>query len=290
MKKYIVLVLMLFAEVAFAKKISVHGHRGARSVRPENTISAFKYALEVGVDVLEFDLSVTKDNVLILSHDPWIDKDICLGPKGKKLKEKIPVNTLTLAEVKQFDCGSLINPRFKKQVPQKGERIPTLAEVFDFVKNSEIPGAKTVEFNIETKIVPSLPDLTPSPKQFAEMLVKELKAAGMDSRTIVQSFDHRTLYWVKKIDSKIRISQLTSDSMVDMVGAAKGISAEFISPYMHWISKDMVQRLHKNGIQVAPWTANEAKDWDYLISIGVDAIITDDPKALIDYLKKKKLR
>ncbi|MEZ4873568.1 MAG: glycerophosphodiester phosphodiesterase family protein [Bdellovibrionales bacterium] len=222
MRLFILIFVFLCGPIGWTKTISVHGHRGARAFRPENTISAFKYALEVGVDVLEMDLGVTKDGVLILQHDPYIDNTICLDGK-KKIKSQIPVASLSLEEIKKMDCGSLINPKFKTQVLQPGEKIPTLKEVFEFVKASDIDTAKKVEFNIETKIVPTEPELTPSPKKFAELLVNEIRRAGMVERSIVQSFDHRTLYWVKKLEPKIRTSQLTGGSMVDLVAAAKGI-------------------------------------------------------------------
>ncbi len=273
-----------------AAKISVHGHRGARAVRPENTLSAFSYALDVGVDFIELDLAVTKDNKLVVSHDPFVDPVICLDDQKKRFKAPVAIRGLTLKQIKTYDCGSLINPRFKNQVKQPGQKIPTLSEVFDLVKNSKLNTAKTVQFNIETKIKPSIPHLSPSPKDFAKLLVHEIKRHGMSKRVIVQSFDYRTLKWVKKLEPKIKISQLTHESMVDLVAAAKAIDADYISPNQYWITKGMVKRLHKNGVLVAPWTANNKPSWDYLIKIGVDAIITDDPKGLITYLKSLKLR
>lgn len=281
--------LLLFSLESYAKEIKVHGHRGARWHRPENTIVAFDYALEVGVDVLEMDLSVTKDDVLVLSHDPFIDPKICLSKEGKKLKRSIPIRTLSLKQVKEFDCGSLINPRFKNQTPSPGEKIPTFLEVLEFVKNSKHPSAKEVELNVETKLIPSRSELTPSPKKFAQLIVEAVAKYKFEKRTIIQSFDMRTLKQIKRLDQTLRVSQLTYQSMVDLVGALKGINGEYSSPNLHWINKEMVDLLHENNIKVAPWTANKRKEWDYLISIGVDEIITDRPKELIDYLRKKKL-
>jgi glycerophosphoryl diester phosphodiesterase len=98
-------------------RILVHGHRGARARRPENTIPAFKYAIEQGVDVLELDVAVTKDNVAVVSHDPLINATICSGPKTG-----IPIHTLSLAELHEYDCGAKQNPNFPTQVPQPGTR------------------------------------------------------------------------------------------------------------------------------------------------------------------------
>ena len=82
---------------ADTRRILVHGHRGARARRPENTIPAFRYAIEQGVDVLELDVAVTKDNVPVVSHDPLINATICSGPKPG-----IPIHTLTLAELRRI--------------------------------------------------------------------------------------------------------------------------------------------------------------------------------------------
>src|SRR3954452_21806947 len=82
-----------------AAAILVHGHRGARAMRPENTIPAFEYAIGVGVDVLELDMAVTKDNVLVVSHDPMLNPVLCTGPGTT-----VAIHTLTLAELRKWDC------------------------------------------------------------------------------------------------------------------------------------------------------------------------------------------
>src|ERR1700692_1040101 len=101
--------------------ILVHGHRGARAMRPENTIPAFEYAIKAGVDVLELDMAVTKDDVIVVSHDPLLNSEICKGPGAPQ-----PIRTLTLSELRQWDCGALRNPKFPKQTPIRGTHIPTL--------------------------------------------------------------------------------------------------------------------------------------------------------------------
>src|SRR5258705_1556459 len=109
---------------AWAQTIQVHGHRGARAMRPENTLPAFEYAIGAGVDALELDLAVTKDDHLVVSHDPVINAEICSGPGQPR-----PIRTLTLAELRHWDCGGKRNPAYPKQTPVPGTRIPTLDEV-----------------------------------------------------------------------------------------------------------------------------------------------------------------
>src|ERR1700709_578415 len=108
-----------------ASRILVHGHRGARGRRPENTLPAFRYAIEQGVDFLELDVAVTKDHVAVVSHDPLLHATICSGPQLG-----IPIHTLTAAELRQYDCGAKKNPLFPDQVPVPGTTVPTLDEVF----------------------------------------------------------------------------------------------------------------------------------------------------------------
>ena len=114
--------------------IRVHGHRGARAIYPENTLPAFQYAIEQGADVLEMDLAVTKDNVVVVSHDPHINAEICTGPRPGA----IAIHELTLAELQQYDCGTLKNRRFPQQQPAPGARIPTLDEVLDLSRFGDV--------------------------------------------------------------------------------------------------------------------------------------------------------
>lgn len=281
-----VILSMAFANGALGH-IEVHGHRGARALRPENTIPAFEYALSIGVDVLEMDLAVTKDRVLVLSHDPRLNPEICEEASGKKLKEPGPlIFSMTLVEVKKYVCGSRRDPRFPRQVLKPGTRIPTLAEVFDHVKKSSHPAAKTVRFNIETKIDPKKPDDTANPREFAFLLVEELKKSGMKDRAIIQSFDDRTLVELRKLDPKAQIAVLSEDPNEDFVGRLKATQADIFSPYWEFLSPALVEKVRSLDVKIVPWTANGPKAWKKLSDMQVDGIISDDPEALIKFLKK----
>ncbi|MBI3297761.1 MAG: glycerophosphodiester phosphodiesterase [Elusimicrobia bacterium] len=274
---------------AAAPRIAVHGHRGSRGTRPENTLAAFKEALRVGVDVLELDLGVTKDGVVVVSHDPLINPVICSLPGGKPA-EAAPLRTLTYAELSRYDCGSLRNPRFPRQVPSPGERMPLLSEVFALVKASTQPAAARVELNMETKLLPGEPDLTVSPEEFAALLAAEIKASGFQNRVIVQSFDRRTLEALRRLAPKLRLSMLISDNLPDLGALAAAQRVDFISPDWLWITKADVDAVHAAGAKVAPWTVNDEKGWARMVDFGVDAVITDYPEDLIVWLKAKGLR
>jgi glycerophosphoryl diester phosphodiesterase len=275
---------------AIAKRFSidVEGHRGARAVRPENTLPAFRYALEVGVDTLEMDLHATKDGVLVVSHDPLISRELCLDERGKPVERDIPIRSLKLMELKAFDCGSLPNRRFPDQVLQPKSTIPTFEEVLRTVQVSTTPAARKVRFNVEMKSDPAHPDWVPPPKKFAEMVIKAVKKRGFLFRTTLQSFDYRTLEAARELEPGVSLSVLVEDRPKELLSEiADRYKAKTVSPNHEWLTKDDVEDAHNFGLRVIPWTANSQADWDKLIEFGVDGIITDDPKALLDYRSAK---
>jgi glycerophosphoryl diester phosphodiesterase len=259
-------------------RILVHGHRGARARRPENTLPAFRYAIDQGVDVLELDVAVTKDNVAVVSHDPLINATICSGPKTG-----IAIHTLTLAELREYDCGAKHNPLFATQVPVPGTRVPTLDEVFDLSRGT------TVQFNVETKIFSDHPELTPGPEAFTQMILDLIRKHAIEQRVILQSFDPRTLRVMKKLDPGIRRAALFETNR-DWPEVAREFEATLYSPEFHLVTPERVAQAHAAGLQVVPWTVNKPEDWTKLVDARVDAIISDDPASLIAWLRGKGLR
>jgi glycerophosphoryl diester phosphodiesterase len=258
-----------------AGRIEVHGHRGARAIFPENTLPAFEYAIAQGVDVLELDMAVTKDNVVVVSHDPILAAPFCTGPK-----DGAHIRDLTLAEVRKYDCGARQNPRFTAQQIRPGTRMPTLDEVFALASKG------TFRFNIETKITPTEPTLTPSPEEFAKLVLAVIRKHKLESRVILQSFDFRTLHAMKRLAPEIKLAALYEGTPRPFVEIAKEAGAPIISPNYSLVTAEQVRAAHAAGIQVIPWTPNTVPEWDALIQAGVDAIITDDPASLIAHLRK----
>ena len=263
--------------------IEVQGHRGARGLRAENTLAAFRYALEVRSDVLELDLHATRDDILVVTHDPAINWSICLPPEGRPAEGKVIIRSLTLEELQRYDCGSLVDPRFPDQKPEPGERIPSLREVLELVS---APKYRKVGLNIELKSIPSRPDLYPEPREYASLLMDELKKYDAVRRTTVQSFDHRVLREVLEIDPSVSVSVLTGRSSHDYAALLKKTGGRIISPHHEWITAEDVTAVRSAGGRVIPWTANNPEEWDRLIRAGVDGIITDYPCRLIAYLEK----
>lgn len=257
-------------------RIEVHGHRGARAVLPENTLPAFEYAIAQGVDVIELDMAVTKDNVVVVSHDSVLAAPICNGGR-----DGAHIRDLTLTEIRQYDCGSVQNPRFPTQQTKPGTKMPTLDEVFALASKG------TFRFNIETKITPMEPALAPPPDEFVRLVLAVIRKHHLESRVILQSFDFRTLHEMKKIAPEIALSALVdSNNNRSFVDIAKEADARIVSPEFSLVTPEKVKAAHEIGLQVIPWTANAPADWDRLIAANVDAIITDDPAGLIAHLKK----
>ena len=269
----------------------VHGHRGARAKLPENTLPSFVYAVEQGVDFLEMDMAVTSDGEIVISHDPRINPVICQGPDGKRIVGEGPViHSLTLAQVKTFDCGTIQNPKFTEQAPQPGTRIPRLDEVFTMVEKLKHSNAKKVQFNIETKIFADHPELTVTPEEFVKTFLAVVDRHHLRARVVLQSFDYRTLETSKWLAPEVRISALSENRKEDLAESVKKLKAEISSPDWEMLTAEAVEKLHAAGAQVHPWTANTPEAWTKLLEMKVDGIISDDPAALIAWLKAKKLR
>jgi glycerophosphoryl diester phosphodiesterase len=279
MKKLLPILLMITATGWTAGPILVHGHRGARAMRPENTMPAFEYAIGAGVDVLELDMAVTRDDVLVVSHDPSLNPAICSGPGAPA-----PIRTLTLAELRQWDCGGRRNAAFPRQTPVPGTPIPTLDEVF------ALSSRGSFQFNIETKIFADHPEYTPSPERFARLVLECVRRHHLESRVILQSFDFRTLHAMKALDPAIRRSALYEKGADSFVDVARRAGASIVSPEHVLVTPVKVKAAHAAGLQVVAWTPNTRVEWDALVAAQVDAIISDDPAALLAYLKEKKLR
>jgi glycerophosphoryl diester phosphodiesterase len=286
----------------------LQGHRGARGLRPENTLAAFAHALSIGVTTLELDTAVTRDGVVVVSHDSRLNPDITRDPSGRWLTRTGPaIFSLTFAELQRYDVGRT-NPgsayarRFRDQVAQDGERIPKLADLFALVEKS---GNAAVRFNIETKLDPRTPDVTPKPEAFAEALIAEIRKAGMEKRATVQSFDWGTLNVVKRIAPGIATVCLTTQQgSDDNIGAdqpgpspwlggldvhafggsvpqlVKAAGAAVWSPDHTDLSAAALAESHALGLLVVPWTANDPDDMARLIDMGVDGLISDRPDIL----------
>ncbi len=266
------------------RRVEIQGHRGARALLPENTLPAFRHAIAVGADVLEFDVHVTRDDQLVVTHDPLISPALCTGPGGAPITGELAIRALTLAEVQRYDCGSKPNPRFPRQKPVPGTPMPSLAEVLELAR------ATPLRVNVEAKTIPGRPDLYPPTELYARLLVDALRAHRMLDRATVQSFDHRILRAVRARAPQVVLAALIEENFVDHLAVVRAAQASILSPPHLWITAEVVRDLHAAGIRVIPWTANTPEEWRRLLDLDVDGIITDDPAGLTEWLRAQHRR
>lgn len=300
------MLLSLIATSAAA--IDLQGHRGARGLAPENTLASFRVALAIGVSTVETDLAMTQDGVLVLSHEPYLYSALTRGADGRWLaSDGATIYSLKAADLAQYDVGRL-NPSHKYSAPwteQKaadGERIPTLKQLFDLMRDARSPGGRLVRFNLETKITPTSGAAVPDAALYARTVVDAIRAAGMNERITVQSFDWRTLHEVKKLAPEIATVCLTIESQnmntvaVDASGASpwhaglkrtdyggsllrtvQAAGCSTWSPFWRNITPEDIVEARELKLKIVPWTVNEPAEIERLALLGVDGIITDYP-------------
>ena len=306
--------LALLGIAMTARGIEIQGHRGARGLLPENTLPSFERAVELGVDVLELDLGMTRDGIPIVHHDRALNPEhtrdgagAWLAPPGAFL------NTLDLADLADLDVGraapgSRTAERFPEQIPRDGARIPTLADVLALGKR---PGAERLRFNIETKLNPLAPEETAGPEAFARAVVAVLRAEGMVGRANLQSFDWRVLLEVRRIAPELATVCLTAERRwldnirrgqpgpspwtarldIDAFGGSvprlvEAAGCSVWSPFYRDLTEETVAEAHALGLRVVVWTVNEVEDMLALARLGVDGIITDYPDRAVEALAR----
>jgi len=318
------IVALLIAGPAAAQSFDLQGHRGARGLAPENTLPAFAKALSLGVTTLEMDAAITKDDVVVVSHNPALDPNITRGPDGAWLGKVGPIiKDLTYDELQRYDIGR-IKPGtnyardFPDQVGVDGARLPKLSEVFDLVKRA---GNDTVQFDIETKVFPLAPGDTLAPDVFARRLVAEIRKAGMERRTMIQSFDWRTLQVIQREAPELRTVYLTVrrrflDNICSGVGTGtvatapadcgasawtagfqlkdhgsvpkmvKAAGGHTWAPFYFDLDAASLAEARSLGLRVVPWTVNDAAPIAKVMDLGVDGIISDRPDVAVQVVRE----
>ena len=301
----------LIGLAGLAQAFDLQGHRGARGLEPENTLAAFERALGLGVTTLELDIALTADGVPVIAHDPHLPPDMARDAQGQWLNTPTPlIRSLTLAEVQRYDVGraregSATARNFPQQAARDGQRIPTLAALFARV---QALGADSVRFNIETKLNPTKPDDTAAPEDFVRAILAVVRAAGVEKRVTLQSFEWRPLLLLQQQAPEIATAYLSvksrnADNAADpqwttglkladhpsvahMVRAAGGA---VWSPNFPSIDAAAVKQARQLGLKVIPWTVNDPADMQRLIDWGVDGLITDYPDRARAVLRTQSL-
>lgn len=272
----------LLLTMAAQAQFDVQGHRGCRGLMPENSIPAMIRALELGVSTLEMDVVMTSDDVVILSHEPWMSAEICTDAEGKVLsedREKYSIYRMTFDEVRSFDCGSIGNKRFPEQQKIQVYK-PSLAEVLDSVaiycSKNELP---LPDLNIETKITPEGDDVFhPKPEILVNGIAAVINDSPFKDKMYLQSFDPRSLEVAHRTQPKWNLVLLIEKEK-DVERALESLSfpPDVYSPFFELLDQEGIDYLHERNIRVIPWTVNFVPYAKVLKDMGVDGIITDYP-------------
>jgi len=258
-------------------------HRGGAMLRPENTMPAFRHAVDLGVDFLEFDMEMTADDRIVIHHDADINPAFCTPDAGSAAVPG-PVRRLSFAETRQFDCGSGVRPAYagEKHVAVPGARIPALDEVLDAFHEGD------TRFFVETKI-PKGADT--DPVKFATLLADAVREHGLENRIILQSFDFRTIDALHTINPRIRTCLLGAERLTrDYLALLRQHHASCIVLGDMDIDREGVRQLQQAGILVFSDVVDNEDDWTTYLNLGVDAIFTNNPEGLKGFLKKSDLR
>ena len=261
------------------------GHRGCRGLMPENTIPAFLKAIDLGVTTLEMDAVITKDGQVVISHEPFFSHEITTSADGDTVQESeeqsLNIYQMNYEEVKTYDVGLKVNPRFPKQQKMHAVK-PLLKDVIDSAEAyASMHNKKPVFYNIETKCSPDGDDIYhPKPDVFVELIMKVINEKNIQSRVIIQSFDARSLQYLHEHYPSIKTSLLVEGA--DHLPFAQQLKAlQFIptiySPEHTLVTPLLIIQCHDMGIKIIPWTVNDRSEIDKLKTLGVDGIITDYP-------------
>jgi glycerophosphoryl diester phosphodiesterase len=308
----LILAAALLAPLHAAQAFDLQGHRGARGLAPENTLAGFAKALAVGVHTLETDIAISRDGVLLISHDPALNPDITRGPDGQWLAARGPVIFHTpWAELQRHDVGRLkpgtrYAGQYPDQQPVDGARLPALADLFALVKRA---GNPRLRLALETKLSPLAPDDTAAPEPFARALVAAVRDAGLASRTSILSFDWRTLQIIQRDAPEIATVYLTArQRWLDNVGRGpatpwtagfaladhgsvprmiRAASGKVWSSFHGDLDLAQVKEAQALGIQVLAWTVNEPAQIEAMLDLGVDGIVSDRPDRVREAMARR---
>ncbi len=287
------IILTTLPLVSYAQNFDWEGHRGTRGLMPENTLPAFHKALALGVKTLEMDVVITKDNKVVVSHDPWVSSSICLDSAGNDITPdsagQYNIYRMTYDELSEFDCGSKGNPLFPRQEKIAASK-PLLSDVFRMAeKYCKDYNRNEIYYNIEIKSQPDWDDVFQPPvNEFCDLVYRVVDDFIPLKRVIIQSFDQRVLKYFHKTYPDVTLSLLVeNENNPETQIRSLGFKPDIYSPQYKLLKPKIVTWLHANRIRVVPWSVNNVEDMNKLIKMKVDGIITDYPDLIMATSDKK---
>ena len=261
--------------------IDRQGHRGCRGLLPENTLAGFSKAVELGVYTLEMDVVISKDNIVVVSHEAYFNHEITTKPDGSFISNTDELNynlyKMNYSEIKTFDVGLKSHPRFKNQEKVKSHK-PSLEEV---IEQSEIKSNKLIKYNIEIKSSIETEELFhPNPSVFVDLVLGVIIKNNIVNRVTIQSFDKRIIQYLHKYYSTVTCAFLyegvVNKTLTEQITELGFIPHKYCPEYV-FVTKELVLECKQHGVKIIPWTVNDIDTMKNLINMGVDGIITDYP-------------
>ena len=292
MKKYLILSLLALAILAACDKkplIDVQAHRGGAGLMPENTLSAMKNALDLDVNTLEFDLQLSKDGQVVVSHDNYFHPRYATRPDGTLIQEDDPkeyLYTMPYDSIAKYDVGLRFVDRWPTQ-KKVAEVKPLASDLIDF---AESYAKKPVNYNIEIKSWPGEGEgtLWPEYHVFCDTCIPLLLSKNLDYRLVVQCFDTRALNYMHEKWPDLILSYLTEDydgGDIEQLLKNLTFTPQWWSPESSVVTKENVDWCHAHGIGVVPWTVDDPAEMKRLVECGVEAIISNYPDILIETVR-----
>jgi glycerophosphoryl diester phosphodiesterase len=243
-------------------------HRGFSAAAPENTLPAFRAAMDVGADRVEFDVLLSADGVPVVIHDDKLDRTT----SGTGL-----VAERRLEEIRALDAGAWFGERFR------GVRVPTLDEVLDLCRGK-------IAVNVEIKTECVAPGPAAPPGGVEAKVVEALRRRGMAARAAISSFDPRPLSRIRTLAPELALQSLYDGKRMKGLGPRE-VCAEVGSRALNCSLKEAtaawIAEAHGAGLLVNVYTVDERRDMERLIGMGADGIITDRPDLLLEVLRRQ---
>lgn len=277
---FVLFILLIFNSMEVysqLESVKFFGHRGCRGLYPENSLEAFEHAINLNVDGIEWDVVVSKDKDLIISHEPYLDGGYCLNKEGSTISgsegKKINFYQLSTKEIQEFDCGSKTYSKFPEQKKIRTYK-PTVQEAFQKLDLKD----KTILFEVKSE-TKDYGIYQPEPGEFADIIAREIANYEYKENIIFMCFDPKLLEELHKILPDFRYVYLTYKPFTSVKTFLKEISFTpyALGMYYPTIRKRDVKTLHKKAVNIFAWTVNKDSQSNKLIRYGVDGIITDFP-------------
>ena len=272
----------------------VHGHRGCRGLRPENTLPAFLHAVALGVDVVELDVVISQDQQVVVSHEPWLSAKLGRDALGQPLdpaqEQRYNLYQLPYATIQRCSLGEWPHPDFPAQQSVLSYR-PLLRDIVQQVTAASQHLGRRIGFSVELKSSPEGDNIFhPKPAQFVDLVMAELQAFDVADRTTLLSFDPRILQAAHKYYPGFALCLLIEDHLppVAELFTFLGFEPEVLGPDFHLLSAAAVQSIRATypRLRLAPWTINSFEDLTTVLEWKTESITTDYPDRLIALLDK----